>query len=197
MTDSSSRPASTAGSDEAAWVALMAAAQDGDRARYRILLTELVPYLRSIVRRSFREAAEVEDVVQDILLTLHLVRDSYDRTRPFKPWLIALARRRMIDKLRKTMRRAKRETAMEDWHETIAAAEAGGATLSGMDQRALERAVAELPPGQKQAFELLRMRDLSLQEAATASGQSVGALKVALHRAAKALRRRLFPEDQP
>ena len=45
-----------------------------------------------------------------------------------------------------------------------------------------------LPPGQRQAVELLRLKEMSLKEASAASGQSVGALKVAMHRAGKSLR---------
>ncbi len=51
-------------------------------------------------RQRFRGRADVEDVVQDILLTLHAIRHTYDPSRPFKPWLVAVARRRIVDRLR-------------------------------------------------------------------------------------------------
>ena len=53
----------------------------------------------------------------------------------------------------------------------------------------LKDAVGALPPGQRQAIELLKLRELSLKEAAAATGVSSGALKVATHRAMTALRR--------
>ena len=62
---------------------------------------------------------------------------------------------------------------------------------TAVEAREAAAAVADLPPGQRQAFELLKMQGLSLNEAAAATGLSVTALKVATHRAVLALRRRL------
>ena len=62
------------------------------------------------------------------------------------------------------------------------------------DPEALEQAIQELPPGQRSAIKLLKLREMSLKEAATATGTSVGALKVATHRAMLALRKRLKHE---
>ncbi len=54
--------------------------------------------------------------------------------------------------------------------------------------RGLRAAVAELPPGQREAVELLKLKEMSLKEASAATGQSETALKVAVHRAVKRLR---------
>ena len=59
----------------------------------------------------------------------------------------------------------------------------------------LRAAVAELPEAQRQALALAKLEDLPLAEASARSGMSVGALKVATHRAVKALRRRLKVEE--
>lgn len=64
----------------------MARAQDGDRQAYRILLEDATPFLRALAGRCFKETADVEDVVQDVLLTVHAVRQTYDPRRPFGPW---------------------------------------------------------------------------------------------------------------
>jgi RNA polymerase sigma factor (sigma-70 family) len=169
------------------WSALMARAQDGDRAAYRRLLEEITPYLRSLTARHHAPSGEAEDVVQDILLTLHAVRHTYDPGRPFGPWLLAIARRRIADRLRRRGRIAAAETALGPEHETIVGA---GPNLYALqaDRRALRDAIERLPPGQRQAVVLLKLRELSLQEAAAASGMSIGALKIASHRALKALR---------
>ena len=169
------------------WSVLMARAQDGDRLAYRRLLEEIMPYLRSLVARRCARAGEAEDVVQDILLTLHAVRHTYDPGRPFGPWLLAIARRRIADRLRRQGRIAAAETALGPEHETIVATGPNlYALLAG--RRGLRDAIERLPPGQRQAVHLLKLRELSLQEAALESGMSVGALKVASHRALKALR---------
>src|ERR671919_2815924 len=84
----------------ATWSALMARAQEGDRCAYRRLLEEITPYLRSLAAKHRALSGETEDTVQDILLTLHAVRHTYDPRRPFGPWLLAIARRRIADRLR-------------------------------------------------------------------------------------------------
>lgn len=99
---------------------LMAAAQDGDRAAYRRLLENITPYIRSLAGRCFNQPADVEDAVQDVLLTIHLVRHAYDPNRPFGPWLVAIANRRIIDRLRRDTRHRAREVALAADHETFA-----------------------------------------------------------------------------
>jgi RNA polymerase sigma factor (sigma-70 family) len=188
MTERSEAASSGMRSDSAtAWSTLMARAQDGDRIAYRRLLEEITPYLRSLVARHRALAGEAEDTVQDVLLTLHAVRHTYDPSRPFGPWLVAIARRRIVDRLRRHGRTTAAEVALGPQHETIAA---GGpnlyALLSG--RRGLREALARLPTGQRQAVLLLKLRGLSLSEAASESGTTVAALKVASHRGLKALR---------
>ena len=183
--------------DDAEWAALMARAQDGDQAAYRRLLTEILPYLRTVARGYHRGPADVEDAVQDALVTLHTVRQTYDPARPFKPWLAAIARRRAIDRLRRVRRTRGRETVLEPEHETNLADETNRETEGG-DTRALRAAVEQLPPGQRQAVTLLKLQEKSLKEAAAESGMSVASLKVATHRAMKSLRSILAGErDMP
>jgi RNA polymerase sigma factor (sigma-70 family) len=180
-------PSGTPADSQAAWSALMARAQDGDRTAYRRLLEEITPYLRSLAAKHRALSGETEDVVQDILLTLHAVRHTYDPSRPFGPWLVAIARRRIVDRLRRSGRIAVAETALGPEHETIAAT---GPNLYALveGRRGLRHAIARLPSGQRQAVLLLKLRGLSLKEAASESGMSVAALKVASHRGLKALR---------
>ncbi|HMG50174.1 MULTISPECIES: sigma-70 family RNA polymerase sigma factor [Inquilinus] len=179
--------------DGVGWSTLMTAAQAGDGVAYRRLLTEITPYLRALARRSLRRPADAEDAVQDVLLTLHSIRRTYDPARPFQPWLVAIARRRIVDRVRIQIRTTGRETAIEPFEETFAAPETNEWGMES-DSIALRRAIADLPPGQRQAVELLKLKDMSLKEASAASGASVPALKVAMHRALKALKGVLGPK---
>lgn len=169
------------------WSIFMARAQTGDGRAYSQLLTEITPYLRLLVGRHHRSPQDVEDTVQDILLTIHSVRQIYDPTRPFTPWLVAISRRRIIDRLRQQGRSAARETPLNEDHETIADAETN-LLETRADGRSLREAVEKLPPGQRQAITLLKLQEMSLKEAADKSGMSIAALKVATHRALKTLR---------
>ncbi len=166
---------------------LMAAAQDGDRRAYATLLQAITPYLRAQARRYLRSSHDVEDVVQEILLTIHRVRHTYDPARPFLPWLVAIARRRVVDRLRGKGRRDTHEVVVSPDDETFTNAPANIPDEEA-DHSLLHAAVAALPPGQRLAVELLKFKDMSLKEASDLSGMSVGSLKVAAHRAYKALR---------
>jgi RNA polymerase sigma-70 factor (ECF subfamily) len=53
----------------------------------------------------------------------------------------------------------------------------------------LREAIERLPQGQRDAIRLLKLQEMSLKEAAAASGLSVAALKIATHRALKNLRK--------
>jgi RNA polymerase sigma-70 factor, ECF subfamily len=190
--------ADSRGTDPAAdWSRLMAQAQDGDRQAYRTLLQNVTPYLRSMAARCFRQQNDIEDAVQDVLLTLHAVRQTYDPRRPFGPWLTAIARRRIIDRLRRETRSKAREIALSAEHETFSEP---AANLESRDQMAagqLKEALERLPPDQRQAVTLLKLDELSLKEAAAASGRTVASLKVATHRAIKRLRLLLEDKDRP
>jgi len=173
------------------WSTLMAAAQSGDRAAYERLLREIVPFLRALAGRQHWAPDRVEDVVQDVLLTVHRVRHTYDPARPFSHWLAAIARRRSIDALRRRGRTEAAEVSDDRAYETFADPRANREIEVRERAAGLGPAMASLPPGQREALEFLKLRELSLAEASRASGKSVASLKVSVHRAIRALRAQL------
>jgi len=170
--------------------ALMRASQNGDRAAYTTLLQELVPVLRRLVRRKFRflQATDCEDLVQDALLSLHMARAKYDNSRPFMPWLMKIAQNRMIDGTRRQSRLAAKVILLDVLARPIPDEAAQSVEDGYGDAEALHQAVNLLPSRQRQAIELVKLRELSLKEAADLSGMSMGALKVSVHRGIKSLR---------
>lgn len=180
--------------DESGWSRLMAAAQDGDRAAYDRLLREILPFLRAVVAAHHRRPDRLEDVVQDVLLTLHRVRHTYDPARPVRPWLAAIARRRSIDALRRRGRTDAMEVADDLAYETFADPAANREIEVAQNTAGLSGAIAGLPPSQREAVELLKLKEMSLAEASLVSGKSTTALKVNVHRAIKALRAQLTGE---
>ena len=175
---------------EVDWAVLMARAQGGERDAYRRLLDEITPYLRSLAAGAHRDPRDIEDTVEDVLLTLHSIRHTYDPTRPFGPWLVAIARRRIVDRLRRQGRTRLHEAPLEPEHETLAVTEANY-TEGNLDALAVHDAVERLPPGQREAIKLMKLKEMSLRQAAEVSGMSVAALKVATHRGLAKLRRLL------
>ena len=165
----------------------MASAQDGDRQAYERLLRDILPFLRALAARHHRGGDRVEDVVQDVLLTLHRVRHTYDPTRPFSRWLAAIAVRRSIDALRRRGRLEASEVSDDSAYETFADPAANREMERSDWVGPLKTAISGLPPNQKEAVELLKLKELSPVEASQVSGKSVAALKVNVHRALKAL----------
>lgn len=170
----------------------MAAAQGGDRVAYERLLRETTPFVRRIARFQRVHPDAIDDVVQEVLLTVHRARQTYDPTCSFSAWLAAIAQRRSIDVLRRDGRKGRREMhepiAYENHPDPAAAwPEEGTADMRAVSVKA---AVDGLPAGQREAIEILAMRQMSLDEAARLTGKSKGALKVNMHRALHSLRTR-------
>ena len=175
----------------------MAAAQSGDRATYEALLRDCVPLIRVFAARKGVPPDRIEDVIQDVLLTVHRARHTYDPARSFTGWLRIIAERRAIDLLRRFGRQRAHEThsplAFESYADetTDLARQVEGAAGTSR----VKKALAALPERQREAVEILVLEDRSLAEAALATRRSKGALKVSLHRALKALRAKFAGTD--
>jgi RNA polymerase sigma factor (sigma-70 family) len=175
--------------------AWMAAAQAGDSAAYQQLLRDCIPVIKSVARWRGVPADRLDDVVQDVLLTIHRARQTYDPRRSFTAWMSVITERRAIDLMRRTRRQHLREVhapiefeshadETADPTQGVAHADASGTVAS---------ALAGLPARQREAVEHLVLEERSLDEAAALTRRSKGSLKVNLHRALKALRGRVEP----
>jgi RNA polymerase sigma-70 factor (ECF subfamily) len=164
---------------------LMLSGLDGDAGAHRRLLSLLSERLRAYFMHKMSSApADVEDLVQETLLAVHLRRESYDRTQPLTTWVFAIARYKLIDHWRR--RKIRATTPLGDVEEFLAAE-----TVLPDDGLDLTRALASLPPRQRALVENVKIVGLSLSEAGAKAGVSEGAAKVALHRALKLLAGRM------
>ncbi|GAB2787392.1 sigma-70 family RNA polymerase sigma factor [Dyella kyungheensis] len=192
VSDAAAPDGDTQERQRAAW---MAAAQGGDRRAYERVLAASVPLIRAAARRQGVVVDQLDDVVQETLLTVHRVRHTYDPSRSYDAWLSALASRRAIDALRSQGRRGSREVHDELAYDTHADADdATAAAEREQEAGRLREAIASLPPGQREAIEQLGLKERSLAEVSAETGRQTGALKVNLHRALKALRARFHGE---
>ena len=175
---------------------LMQRAQTGDAEAYGNLLSDVALRMRRLVRRRapWLSAEDVEDLVQDILLSLHQARATWDPARPFLPWMVAIARARLADNARRYARRAAIDLAASDLAETFCDIGSNNTAEAVVNLMSVRQAMRDLTPAEKQAVELLRLREMSLNEAAEASGSTVAALKVAVHRAMRKMKARLWKE---
>ena len=137
-----------------------------------------------------------EDVVQDALVTLHRVRHTYEPGRPVKPWLAAIVTRRAIDASRRRGRVSAQETHNDVAYETFSDSQPNDDDLRDAN-RTLAGMTSGLSAGQREALDLVKIKEMSLAEASAESGQSVASLKVNIHRAIKKMRANLagFPGD--
>ena len=166
----------------------MRAAQEGDAGAYERLLLSIIPDLRAFVRSRLRDSVASEDVVQNVLMSIHRARHTYRPERPFGPWLWAIARNAVIDAHRARSVRLRREVALDDVEEP---AQAPDDLEDGELSPRMSAALAELPSSQREAVELIHLQGLSVVEAAARAGTTPGALKVRAHRGYRALRARL------
>lgn len=173
--------------------ALMRRARQGDDEAYRRLLLLTAGWLRSVVRRGLTAAgrgiADSEDIVQETLLAIHLKRDTWDEAQPLEPWVRAIARHKLADHLR---RRGYRDHVDIDDHADVLAAAEPDAAATIDSQRLL----AGLPERQRRIVEEVSLAGRRAAEVAVQFGMSEGAVRVALHRALKALAA-AYRKDRP
>ncbi len=148
-----------------------------------------MPSIRALVRRRVADAVLVEDVIQDVLLTAHRVRHTYDPARPFKPWIAAIASARTVDALRRQGRAHRREVGDSAALDQVVDPGPARHAEARAAERELGRLLGLLPHRQREAVELVKLREMTLDEAAHASSLSVPALKALLHRALARLRK--------
>ena len=190
MAEAKTQSTSPGDLQRSAW---MTAAQAGDRRAYEALLRDCVPIIQAVARRQGVPSDQVDDVVQDVLLSIHRARQTYDPARSFTAWLQVIASRRAIDHLRRTGRQRLREVHAPldyDAHADPTADPSRG--LQHADGAArVERALAGLSQRQREAVKHLVLEERSLADASAVTQRTPGALKVNLHRALKALRSKL------
>jgi RNA polymerase sigma-70 factor (ECF subfamily) len=168
---------------EAEWSALMRAGVAGDADAYRRLLALIAPALRRMAQKSLSRAgnAEAEDVVQEILLAIHLKRQTWLSDQPFTPWLNAIARHKLIDVLRRRGRRG--EVPIEGLADVLPDMAPVPETSAGE----LSRLVNRLDGRQLEVVKAISVDGGGISDTAAKFGVSEGAVRVALHRGLKKL----------
>jgi RNA polymerase sigma-70 factor (ECF subfamily) len=159
-------------------------AQAGDEAAYREALHRIAARLRGYLRRRMQAVPDdVEDLVQETLLALHLQRGTYDPALPVSAWVLAIARHKLVD----LWRRRGRQEALHDPIDDVDEAELAAPLADGGSQRDLAQLLGALPEAQRRAIVLTKIEGLSVTEASQRTGASESAIKVQVHRGLKRL----------
>lgn len=174
---------------------LMIASLDGDGAAYHALLKRLTGHLRAYYRHRFaligHGPTEAEDLLQEALIAVHTHRNTYDRLRPFTPWIHAIARYKFLDYLRRT------KSSFKDMPianaEELTAKSDFVAVESGLD---LQRLMSKISSKAREVIQYMKLEGLSVSEVAVRCGMSEAAVKVTVHRGLKALALRIRKESE-
>jgi RNA polymerase sigma-70 factor (ECF subfamily) len=168
-----------------ATTALLMAGLSGDEAAYARFLRDISPLLRRVIGRRVA-ARDVEDVLQEVLISVHKARHSYDGARPLMPWLMAIASFRITDYLRKSYATMRHQTVdIAEVEHTLADVTAG----DGLNE-SIHGVLREVPETQKQILTMMHVEGYTAKQVGARLGMNESAVKVAAHRAIKKLRER-------
>ncbi len=172
------------------WTELAGLAQNGDKAAYGRLLREIAPYIRSVALKSLNNPEGAEDLVQEVLISVHKALPSYSPDRPFMPWLMAIFNFRRTDWLRQYYSRQDHKKVSADVLDWSQKGPVTNPAHAG-ELKDIEHALDALPPMQKKLFMMMRLEGFTAQEIALQTGMSVTAVKVSVHRTTQKLKERL------
>lgn len=165
--------------------ALMEKALAGDSKAYRAVLKETGAWLTRRLRGKL-PPQDIPDVVQEILISLHKVRHTYDCSRPFLPFVAAIARYRLADHLRKIYASKEDSVDVGDLEEQFLAEDV---TERLHTREYVDKAMNVLTENQRKVITLMYRDECSVEETAGKLGMTVSSVKVTAHRAYKLLRR--------
>lgn len=168
---------------------LLIATQAGDQKSYQELLTLLYPYVQKVVSKKVFKEDDIQDVTQEILISIHNSLNTYDADRQALPWINTIIQRRIIDYVRKITRVSEHETTTEDGDVTFWCAPANFL---------IEDAewIDQLPEDLKQAVVLTKIEGHSTTEAAEMMGIKPDALRARVSRGIRKLKKILIAEQE-
>ena len=165
----------------------MVEAQSGNQTSYRQLLTELAPFIQRNIAKSLSRKEQAEDIAQEILISVHKAMPTYDPSRPFLPWLMAIVNFRRTDYLRSHY------AARDNLSAPLEDLDLQNVTFDGHEgeYRDIENALTSLSPKQREIFDLVKFKGYTAKEASARTGMSVAAVKVSVHRSLQKLKEKL------
>ncbi len=169
-------------------VALMVAAQGGDKRAYHQLLTSLMPPLQSFIARRINTDSERDDLLQEILISIHKARHTFDASRPLMPWVMAIARFRLMDHLRRHYQQRDMIHASPDIIEETQSDDTPDVTEQTAAREWLKRLLSHMKPRTRTILTRLHIEGYTAKEVGDELGMSESAVKVAAHRALKTIR---------
>jgi RNA polymerase sigma-70 factor (ECF subfamily) len=171
------------------WAEAMRAERRGNSAAYETLLREIAELLRRLIKHRLAQsglgADHAEDLVQEVLISLHTKRHTWESDRLFLPWLYAITRYKLIDAARSRKREAlyRIDLSFEEMSEIIdASANSRDDTMVNM-----ERHLSNLPRSQQAVVRSLAIEGATVRATAKLLNTSEGVVRMTFHRALRQL----------
>lgn len=164
-------------------------ALDGDLQSYQILLKKTYEELLPFVSRKIYEEKDRDDVLQEILISIHKSLSNFETSRSYLPWVYTIANFRIVDYIRSKKKESQRVT-FEESLENVAmeTVEEDEEELSKEISKKLDELLQILSPIQKKVIELVKIHKLSVKNAASVLGLSESNVKIITHRALAKIR---------
>lgn len=169
------------------WNEWAAKAQSGDKNAYALLLRDIIPYIKIVLSPSLANPDWVDDITQEVLISVHKSLKTYAPSKSFKPWLNAIISFRKADFLRSHYAQKKKieesAAAQGDVQENDNVTKLPYAG----ELKDIEAALDALPEKQRAVFTKVRIEGYTVSDVAQEMDMSVSAVKVSVHRTAKKL----------
>lgn len=166
-------------------------AKRGDSHAFAQLVTRYQKPIRAACMRYLR-SSDADDAAQETFVRAFTHISDFDPQRPMLPWLVTIARRLCLDRLRKRKHEAD-DTAVELAESREPAADDAASNRQQLQR--LQLALAKLPEGPREALALFHFEELSYQEIATAMEVPMGTVMTWIHRGREELRQSLKSGD--
>jgi RNA polymerase sigma-70 factor, ECF subfamily len=162
---------------------LLCAGKNGDQVAYAQFLSAITPMLRRAIGRKI-PSMDVEDVLQEVLISIHKARHTYDSTRPIMPWVAAISNFRITDYLRKHYAQMRHQTCDIADYENILT----DVTEDTYDNESIDELMEHVPAREQKILTLMHIEGYTAKEVGKQMDMNESAVKVAAHRAIKKIR---------
>jgi RNA polymerase sigma-70 factor (ECF subfamily) len=170
---------------------LMARVQQQDEQALGELYQRHSPLLRTVISHVVNNDQDVDDLIQEVFLEFWNQAAHYDPTKgKVLGWIVTLARRRAIDRLRRRQAyfRAAERMRAEATPEPAASENVEDDAMANDAGELLKGVIARLPEAQREAIQFAYYRGLSQREIAAETGIPLGTIKTRLDLAVSKVR---------
>jgi RNA polymerase sigma-70 factor (ECF subfamily) len=160
--------------------------KDGERAAFEELFEMYQPRLKYYVRRLYSGDANIDDILQDIWLTVFKKIRKLKDTRSFDVWLYRIARNNIYDRFRR-----KKIFAALPQEDELTVSEGPEPTFDADDAANLHKALKKLNPNHREVLTLCFIEQMPYQSIADVIDCSIGTVRSRIFYAKQSLRKEM------